>query len=128
MQVRVEGPVYRVTIVGETSGPQAEDAYRAVLRECVAGGYSKLLVDCRGLTAELSAIDRFWFGKVVADENVAAAAESGLYVRVAFVGSVPLFEERRLGQTVANNRGAAVKVTEDLEEAYRWLGADPPDE
>lgn len=128
MQVRVEGlgPLCYVSASGETDGRRAEEMYRGALRDCVAHGCSKLLVDCRELSAELSAVDRFWFGKVVADENAAIAAEAGLHLRVAFVGRVPLFEERRLGQIVATNRGASVQVTEDLEEAYRWLGLDPP--
>jgi hypothetical protein len=128
MQVRVEGSLYHVWLAGEMNGRQAEEMYRGVLRDCVAAGCSKMLVDCRELSGELSTVDRFWFGKVVADENTAVAAGSGLYMRVAFVGRVPLFEERRLGQTVATNRGATVKVTEDLPSAYRWLGLDPPDE
>lgn len=126
MQARIEGPLFHVSLAGETNGREAEEMYRSVLRECVAGGCSKLLVDCRELTADLSPVDRFWFGKVVADENAAVAAGSGVYMRVAFVGRVPLFEERRLGQIVATNRGAAVKVTEELEAAYRWLGLEPP--
>jgi len=127
MQVRIEGPLFYVSLAGETNGPQAEDLYRAVLRECVAGGCSKLLIDCRELSGQLSTVDRFWFGKVVADENAALRADgSGRHVRVALVGRLPLLDERRFGETVATNRGAPVKVTEDLASAYRWLGLDPP--
>ena len=129
MQVRIEGPLFHVSLAGETTGPQAEEMYRAVLRECVAGGCSKMLIDCRELSGELSTVDRFWFGKVVADENAALQADgSGRQVRVAVVGRLPLLDERRFGRTVATNRGAAVEVTEDLEAAYRWLGLDPPAE
>lgn len=131
MQVRVEGlgPLFYVSVSGEANGRLAEETYRGVLRDCVAAGCSKLLLDCRELSGELSTVDRFWFGKVVADENAALRADgSGRQVRVAFVGRLPLLDERRFAQTVATNRGAAVKVTEDLEAAYRWLGLDPPDE
>jgi hypothetical protein len=129
MEARIEGPLYYVSLAGETDGPQAEDMYRAVLRECVAGGCSKLLLDCRELSGEFSTMDRFSFGKVVADENAALlAGGSGRQVRVALVGRLPLIEERRFGETVATNRGALVKVTQDLASAYRWLGLDPPGE
>jgi hypothetical protein len=125
MQTRIEGPLFYVSLAGETDGRQAEDIYREVLRACVAGGCSKLLLDCRELSGELTTVDRFWFGKLVADENAAAAAEGGR-VQVALVGGPPLLEARRFGQTVATNRGAWVKVVDDLDAAYRWLGLEPP--
>jgi len=126
MEIRVEGPLFHVTLAGETDGRRAEESYRAVLRECVAGGCSKLLLDCRGLSGELTTVDRFWFGKLVADENAAAHAAGNGHVQVVLVGHLPLIDERRFGETVATNRGAAVKVTDDLASAYRWLGLDPP--
>jgi hypothetical protein len=49
-------------------------------------------------------------------------------VQVALVGKHPVIDRDRFGETVARNRGAAVKVTYDLESAYRWLGLDPPDD
>jgi len=126
MRIRFEGPLFYVTLTGETNGRLAEEMYREVLRECVAGGYSKLLLDCRELSGEFSTVDRYSFGRVVADENAAALAAGRGRIQVALVGAAPLLEPRRLGQTVAANRGAWVKVTDDLAAAYRWLGLEPP--
>ena len=126
MRIHVEGPLFRVTLAGETNGRLAEEMYREVLRECVAGGCSKLLLDCRGLSGEFSTVDRYWFGRVVAEENAAALAAGRGRVQVALVGGEPLLETRRFGQTVATNRGAWVQVTDDLAAAYRWLGLEPP--
>ena len=129
MQIRVEGPLFYVSLAGEMDGRLAEKAYRELLRECVAGGRSRLLIDGRALTGELSTTERYSLGKVVADENAAVAArEAGRQVRVAMVGNPPLIDRDRFGETVAVNRGAAVKITYDLESAYRWLGLDPPAE
>jgi hypothetical protein len=129
MQTRVEGPVFIVSLAGEMNGRLAEKTYREILRECVAGGRSMLLIDGRGLSGELSTTERYSLGKVVADENAAVAArEEGRQVRVALVGNYPLIDRDRFGETVAVNRGAALKVTDDLASAYRWLGVEPPSE
>jgi hypothetical protein len=127
MRIHFEGPLVYVSLAGEMNGRLAEKAYREVLRECVAGGYSKMLIDCRALSGELSTTERYSLGKVVADENASVAAgEAGRHVRVALVGNHPVIDRDRFGETVATNRGAAVKITYDLESAYRWLGLEPP--
>jgi hypothetical protein len=41
---------------------------------------------------------------------------------VAYVGDEPLIDPARFGETVAVNRGALIKVTTDLNEAFAWLG------
>jgi hypothetical protein len=129
MQIHVEGPLFYVSLSGEMNGRAAEKAYRKVLRECVGAGCSKMLIDCRALSGELSTTDRYSLGKVVADENASVAArEAGRHVRVALVGTPPLIDRDRFGETVAINRGAAVKVTYDLASAYRFLGLEPPAE
>jgi hypothetical protein len=124
MQIRLEGPLFYVSLAGEMNGRLAEETYREVLRECVAAGRTRMLIDGRGLSGELSTTDRYSLGKVVADENAAARGPHG-QVRVALVGNHPLVDRDRFGETVALNRGAAVKVTYDLESAYRWLGLEP---
>ena len=129
MQIHVEGPLFYVSLAGEMDARLAEKTYREVLRECLAGGRSKLLIDCRALSGELSTTERYSLGKLVADENASVAARAaGRQVRVALVGSQPFIDRDRFGETVAVNRGAAVKVTEDLASAYRFLGLDPPAE
>ncbi|HKP74637.1 MAG TPA: hypothetical protein VJT67_03805 [Longimicrobiaceae bacterium] len=127
MRIRFEGPLVYVSLNGEMNGRLAEQTYRQILRECVAGGRSRMLLDCRGLTGELSTTDRYALGKLVAEENAAVAAGAGEHVRVALVGRHPFVDRDRFGETVARNRGAAVRVTYDLPSAYRFLGLDPPD-
>ena len=129
MQIRFEGPLVYVSLAGEMDGRLAEKTYREVLRECVAGGRSKMLIDCRALSGELSTTERYSLGKLVADENASVAArEAGGQVRVALVGTQPFIDRDRFGETVAVNRGAALKVTDDLASAYRFLGLEPPAE
>lgn len=124
MEVRFEGSLCYVSLGGVMNGRRAEQLYRRLLRECVAGGRSRMLIDCRALSGELSTTDRYSLGKVVAEENAAAMAE-GAQIRVAMVGRDPLVDPHRFGEMVAINRGAAVTITYDLESACRWLGVDP---
>lgn len=127
MRIRFDGPLFYVSLNGEMDGTTAEQVYRQVLRECVAAGRSRMLLDCRGVSGELSTTDRYSLGKVVAEENAAVAATgAGRHVKVALVGSHPTVDRDRFGETVARNRGAAIKVTCDLESAYRFLGLEPP--
>ena len=126
MQVHFEGPLLYVSLAGEMNGPLAEQTYRRVVREFVDGGCFKLLIDGRGLSGELTTTARYSLGKVVAEENASLVGKTGRQVQVAMVGTDPLLDRDRFGETVARNRGAVVKVTHDLESAYRWLGVDPP--
>ena len=126
MQIHVEGSLFYVSLAGKMNGRLAEQTYRRVVRECVDGGCFKLLIDGRGLSGELTTTDRYSLGKVVAEENASLGGEAGRQVQVALVGTHPLIDRDRFGETVARNRGAAVKVTYDLESAYRWLGLEPP--
>jgi SOS response regulatory protein OraA/RecX len=43
-------------------------------------------------------------------------------VQVAVYGRRPLIDPERFAETVAVNRGAKVKVSEQLDEALAWLG------
>jgi hypothetical protein len=47
--------------------------------------------------------------------------------RFACLGTEPMVDRGRFGETVAVNRGLKVKVTESLEEALRWLEIEPAD-
>ena len=44
---------------------------------------------------------------------------------LAYVGTEPLFDHDRFGQTVATNRGAHIKSVENVDDALSWLDAAP---
>jgi hypothetical protein len=48
--------------------------------------------------------------------------------RFAYVGSQPLVEPQRFGETVAVNRGINLKVFTEMKEALAWLEAQPAEE
>ena len=77
----------------------------------------QVLIDAREVVAKLTATDRYEIGACYA----ALRAQLGSRVRAALVGRAPFVEDGRLGQKVAQNRGADVIVTTDIDEARAWL-------
>ena len=72
-----------------------------------------VLIDVRDYTRKLTVIQRL---------QIALAAVGKLRgFRVAGVFSEASFDPQRLGQTMANNRGANVGTFTDLAEAEAWL-------
>src|SRR5690242_5751179 len=87
---RMVGPVFCVSLAGTVDLPTARETYDRVLRACVSGGCAWMLLDARGADGELSTLERYDFGKHVAERNVAAEGDLGMEVRVALVARVPL--------------------------------------
>ncbi|HEU0053500.1 MAG TPA: hypothetical protein VFQ39_10000 [Longimicrobium sp.] len=120
------GPILYCVIDGAFSVAAAKAVYRLVLDECVARGVTVLLLDCRGVEGRPTTMERFDFAEFAAAETVAAVdAGRTTAPKVALVGTIPLIDPRRFGETVALNRGAWIKVTTELDEATQWLGVDP---
>ena len=84
------------------------------VRRCAEAANAKnLLIDVRDYTRKLTVIQRLQIA-------LAAVAKLRGY-RVAGVFSEASFDPQRLGQTMANNRGANVATFTDLAEAEAWL-------
>jgi hypothetical protein len=119
---RTVGPVFYVSLHGTVNGPEVESTYRALLGACLRGGCTDMLVDALAADGDLSMLERFDFGKSVAEHNAAAEGVLGEAVRVAIVADPPLAHPTRFGELVALNRGARVKVANGVDEAFRWFG------
>jgi hypothetical protein len=123
--MRVEGAVFVVSVAGTVDAESAREAYGRVVRACTDGGHTSMLVDVRQARGELSTLDRFDFGKFVAQQNTEAEGRLGAQLRVALVARPPLADPALFGQLVAANRGASITVTSDMDEALRWIGLEP---
>jgi hypothetical protein len=121
---RVVGEVMVGEVSGRTTLPDAEGTFSQALRECVEQGLARLLLDCRRVIASPTTLERYGFGRFVAREMEQASAIAGP-IRVAIVARLPLVEAARLGETVARNRGALVRITTEWEPARQWVGLDP---
>lgn len=122
---RIVGPVFYVSLQGTVSGPDADSTYRTVLNACLDGGCTDMLLDALATDGDLSMLERFDFGKTVAEHNAAAEGVLGEAVRVAIVADPPLAHPSRFGELVAINRGARIRVTSDVDDAFRWFGITP---
>jgi hypothetical protein len=86
----------------------------------------KVLVDFRHVKGEPEMFERFLIAVFLASEmdrfSGVGVSRSTLF---AFLGTEPMIDKGRLGETVAINQGINVKVTESIEVALRWLEIDP---
>ena len=80
--------------------------------ELTASGNERLLVDCSEMLGQVSETHRFYIASKI-------AGTFGPLVKIALV--MPTGTVTKLGEMVANNRGANFFVTEDPQEAITWL-------
>ncbi|HEX6750695.1 MAG TPA: hypothetical protein VF092_25635 [Longimicrobium sp.] len=120
------GELWYVTVYGDYGLEVAKVAYSAIVDACTDGGPCRALLDCRMVEGSPTTLERYDLGEHVAREN-AAFQERGraTLLQVAFLCVAPLLDLNRFGETVARNRGAYVKVSDDMDEALRWLGFSP---
>lgn len=72
-----------------------------------------VLFDIRELSGTLDEFERYQIGVL--------AAQQGIPGPIATVGHEPLVDARRLGETVARNRGANIRAFTDYDAAVAWL-------
>jgi hypothetical protein len=113
----------RATVRGAFTLRAAQDTYDEAIKAAVASGHTRILIDANGVTGMPTQDERYMLGLfVAAEQRILSAKTPPVDVKVAFLGRQPLVDPNRFGETVAVNRGANVKVSEQLEEALAWLG------
>jgi hypothetical protein len=119
-QIQDGGAILRVKASGTCEGlGQVERHMLRMHHAALSAGLTRIMVDERDLCYHLSTVDSFESGKMLA-----GLARRGL--RVAVVCNPEGKEETRFWETVAVNRGAPVKVFDDVDSAEKWLGEGPP--
>ena len=84
---------------------------------------TKVLVDGRQVLGNPEPLERFYYGKYVAEAVAKAVNGRKIEVpRFAYVLKVPVLDPNRLGETVAINRGMRIKAFDNLKEGLWWLG------
>lgn len=105
-----------------------EEAKRAFLEMLAAVARyqaENVLFDGRKLKGKPGGFERFYYGEFAALVTKRLFNETGISPRFAYVIHEPLRDPRRLGETVALNRGMKVKTFETPEEAFEWLELSP---
>ena len=113
----------RATVSGPYSLRAAQDAYDQAVKAALSHGHTRVLIDASRVTGVPTQDERYMLGLfVAAEQRILAAKVPEVTVRVAVFAQRPLVDPDRFAETVAVNRGAKVKVSEQLDEALAWLG------
>jgi hypothetical protein len=102
----------RVAMRGSFPSKTYRELLRAVLDQAEHFALARILLDCRGLSAPSSEMDRFNVGVAIAD------VFGGRY-RIAILYPRELIN--KFTEDAAVNRGASVRVVSDEKQALQWL-------
>jgi hypothetical protein len=122
---RVVQNVLVVEVTGQIDTREAVAFGRAVLQEHARLGTTGILIDARKVQGELAPLDRYQLGVEAAALQHEFQPSDAMPPRIAIVATPPLFDSRRLLETVALNRGAILHSFQSLDEAARWMHLDP---
>jgi len=117
-----------VTYSGKFSLAEAEATFHQILEALVEEKLAKVLVDGRQLVGEPEPLERFYYGRYVADAVAQTVNRTRIDIpRFAYVLQQPVLDPNRFGETVAVNRGMRVKAFDDVKQAEWWLGVATSD-
>ena len=110
---RVNGSYLQVNISGECTREEILDLPNRMKKYCDNNNCTGVLLDSNNINCSLiSVLDQHTFGQAIADSF-------GPSTTVAILGNDLLFT--RFLETVAFNRGANIKVSNNLDELLLWL-------
>ena len=121
--VKISG---HMSFTGLSDWEKIESARLDVVDSIKKNKIYKLLIDGSDLSAKVSMIGRFLIAKFFVEENLKLIAGRLPSLKITLVGNRSLIDPGKFGETVARNRGLYVLVTDDMQEALRWLGEDAP--
>jgi hypothetical protein len=108
-----EGPGFiLITVSGPYTWTRVDALLKRIAAESVSRANPRVLLDATAVPVELSMIDKYTMGAMV-------AVRLGGGVKVALLGSPVTIDG--FGETVARNRGANVGVFTDEAAALEWL-------
>jgi len=124
-EIEVKGAYLHVLCGGEFDLEAVKDMFRAMFDAADEHSMARVLVDGRSLGGSPSTTDRYAMGVCISEEMLGRARIRG--IRIGFVGSEPVVDSERFGETVAKNRGCTVRVGTDMKGILDWLEIDPAD-
>jgi hypothetical protein len=123
----VTGPDHLlISLSGRYESSDAPIASTQIIEACEKHQATKALIDVRSIEGSMSTMDRFYLGSIFSMKYIKERVTGKIPpCRFAMVGHEPLVDPNRFGETVATNRGLAVKVFLKMEEAIAWLKTEP---
>lgn len=107
----------RLTCTGMYSLGDVLDVVEKGIDYAAAEQLGAALIDMTAVAGGPDIVGRFELGKSLAELQLGKPK----LVAIAFVGTAPLIDPSRFGETVALNRCAVGKAFEDVDEAISWL-------
>ena len=120
-KIHFQAGLLSVEASGDFSLESAQQAFLEMLESVAQHKAEKILLDARNVEGQPEALERFFYGEFAARESRRIVDEHNIVPRFAYVMHHPLSDSKRLGETVALNRGMNVKVFETLKDAIEWL-------
>ena len=102
------------TVSGRFTLKKGVEVFNAICDAAVAKGLDRILIDCTGMSGEISTRDRYEFGK-----EVAGQPSNRMWLKIALLGEEPVITG--VGIATARNRGLDVELFSDPERAVEWL-------
>ena len=103
-----------VEVFGVFDCTKAKEFVRQILNACHQHAVWKIFVDIRNIKGPIPTMSRFELAEFLASEQTVP-------VRMAVLESQVQVPNDRFFENVAVNRGAIVKVSTELGEAFEWL-------
>lgn len=121
----IDNTLYAI-LTGKFSLAEAKRTFLQIMAAVEENGSTKVLIDGLGVTGEPTVIERYFFGEFAA--HVATMDKTNKVRRrkqkFAYALAPPTLDARRLGETVALNRGMNLRVFDNLADAAAWLDID----
>ena len=114
LEIKVLEGIVWASVSGRFSLENAKEFLLEILRRARAEGINKILIDARGITAEISTIARLEFGNYL-------VAENPYHTLIAIVGNQNAVWPDRFLENVLVNRDIDAKVVTEIKEALEWL-------
>lgn len=119
VDIKVEDGYLLVTVSGSHDLEMAKDLFGRIFGECLRHKLTGILFDVRELQGDIPLVDRYAFGEFLGSQQQPT-------IRMSFLASEAQFWSDKFLETVAVNRGAAVRTTMDPAEAVAWaIGSEP---
>jgi hypothetical protein len=128
LQVDPDRRLLHVLYSGSFTLAEAQTNFGEILAALVEHKLKKVLIDGRQIEGNPEPLERFYYGRYVADAVAQAINRSRIEVpRFAYVLEHPVLDPKRFGETVAINRGMRVKAFDNMSQAEWWLGVTAPE-
>ena len=112
--IDVKDHIVQVTVSGAFKLQNAKTFFLEILKRAQEENLYKILIDTRGISSNVSTVDRF-------EIAVHMAEQQAFPMKIAFIATEEMVKPEAFMEIAAVNRGVNTKVHTDKQEALNWL-------